>query len=390
MNKRISSTQIIKKPIWNRSSGLDNKIINASKEYLSGGFLNAVYMFSNSNGFIKKGAEGYHSIEKKEKLTPDQIMQIASGTKIITATAIMKLRDKKLLDVGDTIVKHLDRNSGIWIDNKVPDWANEITIHDLLIHRSGLSEYFMVLQIDTNKTHKEINKDIANLTKTISFTPGEKHDYCNTNYVILGLIIEQASDMNLGNFYKKELFDPLMLNDTKLSTLEEALEAQRAQNASIYPERYFVTPTGSTPHFNLAKIPFTIVPFADGGVVSTAQDLIKWHQALHSGKVVSKESYNLMTRKYYEAPGWHGVKNYIGYGLYISELENGDVLYQHAGRAVGVRSESGCIPKKDLCFAVLSNTMNYIPKELEGKIDIKLPENQLDIQHFLGHIFKAI
>jgi hypothetical protein len=80
----------------------------------------------------------------------------------------------------------------------------------------------------------------------------------------------------------------------------------------------------------------------------------------------------------------------MGYGLYISELANGDVLYQHAGKAVAIRSESGCIPKKDLCFAVLSNVMDYIPKEMEGKIDIRRPENQLDIQHYLAHIFKAI
>ena len=77
-----------------------------------------------------------------------------------------------------------------------------------------------------------------------------------------------------------------------------------------------------------------------------------------------------MTTRYYEVDAWHGVNNYMGYGLYISELENGDVMYQHAGRVVAIRSESGCIPKKGICFAVLSNVMNYIPKEMKDKIDL--------------------
>ena len=158
-----------------------------------------------------------------------------------------------------------------------------------------------------------------------------------------------------------------------------------------YPVRYFVTPTGTAePQFNLAQAPSIMTPFADGGVVSTTKDLIKWHQAIHAGKVLSKESYNLMTTRYYEVPGWHGVKNYMGYGMYIAELENGDVLYQHAGRAVAIRSESGCILSKKLCFAVLSNVMDYVPHDMESKIDRTMTENQLDIQHFLQHIFKAI
>ena len=68
----------------------------------------------------------------------------------------------------------------------------------------------------------------------------------------------------------------------------------------------------------------------------------------------------------------------------------GDILYHHAGSAVAIRSESGCIPKKNICFAVLSNVMDYIPKEMRDKIDIAKVENQLDIQHFIQHIFKAI
>lgn len=371
---------------------LNNKIRSASSEYLSKGFLNAVYMFSDSKEVIEKGARGLYSTSTKKELEADQQMPIASATKTMTAAGILKLQERGLLNVNDPLSKSLNADSGIWVDNIVPEWANKVTLHNLLTHRSGISEYFMALKIDIKKPHDEINKDIANFAtiNELKFAPGSKHNYCNTNYALLGLVIEQVSGTKLGDFYTKEFFEPLGLKNTKLLTLEEAIQHQTNPETMNYPERYFVTPTGAKPHFNLAKSPYFMTPFSDGGVVSTTLDLVTWHQALHSGKVVSKESYDLMTTRHYEVPGWQGVKNYMGYGLYISELENGDVLYQHAGKAVAIRSESGCIPKKDLCFAVLSNIMDYIPKEMEGKIDIKLPENQLDIQHYLAHIFKAI
>ena len=80
----------------------------------------------------------------------------------------------------------------------------------------------------------------------------------------------------------------------------------------------------------------------------------------------------------------------MGYGLYIAELENKDILYHHAGRAMAIRTESGCIPAKGLCFAVLSNVMDYIPKEMQGKIDLSQKENKLDIRYFVRHVLNAI
>lgn len=372
---------------------LAGKIRGAADEYIGDRFLNAVYKFVDEDGVILEGAKGVHSVASKKELNPSAQMPIASGTKTMTAAGILRLQDKNLLNVQDSIAKHLTADSGIWVNNEVPEWARQITIHNLLTHRSGVMEYFMHLQIDPAKSHAEINKDIANFPSAhpLKFTPGEDYNYCNTNYVLLGLIIEQASGKELGQFYQDELFGPLGLKNTRLLTLAEAIEHQTNPETVEYPVRYFVTPNGTPqPHFTIAQVPSLMTPFADGGVVSTTDDLIKWHQAIHAGKVLSKESYELMTTRHYEVQGWQGKRNYMGYGLYIAELENGDVLYQHAGRAVAIRSESGCILSKNLCFAVLSNVMDYVPEDMQGKIDPTVKENQLDIQHFLQHIFQAI
>lgn len=373
-------------------SDLKGKIGADSSEYLSSHFMNGVYMFCDADGVIDKGAKGIHSLAGKKELQPLQQMPIASATKTMTAAGILKLQDKGLLDVQDTVAKHLSTKSGIWKDGKIPAWARQVKIHNLLTHRSGLPEYFMAIELDVKKPHAEINKDIANFAANskLAFEPGQKHHYCNTNFVLLGLIIEQASGIKLGKFYDREFFGPLGMIDTRLLTLAEAVQQQIKPETMSFPTRYFVTPTNADPEFNEAKSKFLMVPFADGGVVSTTHDLVIWHQALHTGKVISDNAYNLMTTRHYEVVGRTGVNNYIGYGLYISELQGGDVLYHHAGSAVAIRSESGCIPKKNICFAVLSNVMDYIPKEMQDKVDIAKVENQLDILHFVQYIFKAI
>jgi len=371
---------------------LRKKVSTASADYLSDHFMNGAYMFCDADGVIDKGAKGLYSTSTKQELQPLQQMPIASATKTMTAAGILKLQDKNLLDVQSTLAKYLDAKSGIWKDNKVPEWAKQVTLHNLLIHRSGIVEYFMNVELDTKKSHVEINKDIANFagSKELAFEPGTTHHYCNTNFVLLGLVIEQVSGVKLGKFYDEEFFEPLGMANTRLLTLAEALKHQTQPESMNYPTRYFVTPTDSEPQFTQAQSPFLMVPFADGGVISTTQDLIIWHQALHAGKVISAASYNLMTTKHYKMDVGQGVNNYMGYGLYISELENGDVIHQHAGRAVAIRSESGCILNKGVCFAVLSNVMDYIPKEMQEKIDLTKVENQLDIRYFLKHVFKVI
>lgn len=373
-------------------SDIREKVKTATADYLSKHFMNGSYMFVDEQGVIEKGAKGIHSIVSNRTLEADQQMPIASATKSMTAAAILKLQERGKLNVQDTVAKHLDKKSGIWTDNKVPAWANEVTIHDMLTHRSGLAEYFMGAKIDTSLPLREINKQIANFAagQELLFKPGEKHDYNNTNYVLLGLILEVVSGENAGDFFEKEFFIPLGMKDTKLLGLAETLQHQEDPESMEIPSRYFVTPTGGAPQFNLAKHPFIMIPFTDGGVASTTADLITWHQALHSGKVLSENAYKQMTTGYYDVPCNVGIKSKIGYGLYITELENGDKLYHHAGNALAIRSESGCVLNKNLCFAVLSNIMNYVPKEMQDKADMTKTENQLDIIYFTKHVLKSL
>lgn len=374
------------------ASEVHEKVKNVTDQYVSDRFFNAVYAFSDGNETFARGANGVYSVTDGTLLVANQQMPIASVTKSMTAASILKLRDKKLLDVNDTLAKHLSAKSDVWQDHKMPEWANKVTIHHLLTHTSGIPEYFMAMQLNVEQPLGKIIRDIVNFAgqKELNFEPGSSYSYTNTNYMLLGLIIEQLSGKPLGEFYEKELFAPLGMKDTRLISLEEAVKGQLDQSHSTVPVRYFVIPTGDKPQFNEAQASFIMVPYADGGVLSTTEDILKWHKALHDGKVISEDSLNLMKTKHYEVADKTGKDNYVGYGLFISELDNGDTSYHHAGNALAIRCESGFIPNKNLYYAVLSNVMHYVPEEMKDKVDLSDPKNQLDIHYFTQSIFRAI
>lgn len=367
---------------------LKAKLCLAVDNYAKNHFLNASYVFADDNEVLKAGAQGYHTFDTEKKLSLKQQMPVASTTKSMTAVAILKLQEKGLLNVNDLVMDRLPKQ------DKNPAWAGKVTIHHLLTHTSGVAEYFMKMPININQSHRAINKDILNyaLSNDLSFEPGSEYNYCNTNFVLLGLIIENVSGMSVAKFFQEELFNPLGMKHTKLASLQDAIKLQTMPPYFVQmPQRYFVTPNGTNkPVINAPPKSYVMVPYADGGVVSTASDLVKWQQAIHNKKIISEETYKLMTTKYYKAYEKTGVNNYIGYGLFISELENGEVVYHHAGRAIAIRSESGYIPSKNVYFSVLSNVMEYIPDEFKDKIDLSKPENQVDIHYFVQDIYRSL
>lgn len=351
----------------------------------------AVYMVAQENEVIDHGAVGLFDREKGTKLQENQEMPIASGTKQMTAAMILKLQEKGMLTIDDTLEKFLPADSGWWPENKAPEWINKVTIHQLLTHTSGIAEYIPALKFDVNQPHDKIKHLISEFASTTPLTanPGEKYSYTNTGYFFLGLIIEKLMNKDLATIYKEELFDPLGMQNTHMATLEEAIKFQNDELA-IYPKRYFAIPTGAEPQYMPAKVDFYVVPFSDGGVVSSAKDLVIWNKAFHNGKVVSDFSYKLMTTPYNDAHDLilNDVKT--GYGVYIATLENGKTVYYHSGRAVGIRSEHGYIPSEKLYFAILSNVMLYETDEMKGKVDYTIPSNQFDISFFRSAIWSLI
>lgn len=372
-----------------------NKIKAAISSYLADHYLNAAYVISENSKMIAKGARGVYSIEGTEKmnLKTNQQMAIASGTKPITAVAILRLQDKGMLDVNDTVAKLLPLESKMWPNDMLPEWAHKVTIHNLLTHSSGLAEYIPALQVDFAKGHPDVNKQILafSATQPLLFEPGSKNQYGNTGFIILGLIIENLTKEPLYKFFSREFFKPLGMHKTFLSSMSQGLKYQRGELSYKYPNRYFMIPNGTfDPQLVTAQIPFVIAPFSDGGVVSTAKDMVRFHNALHNGEILSEKSYKQMTTAYAKSTSRVGLDTSYGYGLFISKLEDGSLLYHHAGNAIAIRSEFGYVPSSKICYAILSNTMVHVPEEMKDKIDFTNPNNQIDIGYFESAILKGI
>ncbi|HJK87681.1 MAG TPA: serine hydrolase domain-containing protein [Candidatus Megaira endosymbiont of Hartmannula sinica] len=338
---------------------------------------------------------GVKNIDKNNPLEKNNIMPVASATKTMSSVLLLRLVDKGLVEIYKPISTYLKKDNKIWPSSGMPTWANKITLHNLLTHTSGLAEYFMNVDLDISKNHNDINKDIIRYvsSKKPKFQPGQKYQYINSNFVFIGLIIEQVSGKKFSDFIKEEIFDPLNMGDTRVISLDEAREIQNEKSYlpnERFASRYFVMPNDSKePVFVDPTLVYKMVPFADGGVISTAKDISKWLYALHHGKLLSQNSYNKMITPYLKIKTRdNNLSNdtYSGYGIYISKMENGDTVYHHAGRAMALRSESGYVKDSNMIYVVLSNAMEHFPPYLSMYFDKSKDINKLNIVYFVKNI----
>jgi D-alanyl-D-alanine carboxypeptidase len=280
--------------------------------------------------------ESGYGLANREWATPNSPLtkfRIASLTKQFTAAAILILQEQGKLKVTDTI-------SG-YVADLPPEWR-PLTIHQLLTHTSGLPEYTGPPEVErTFNLTGASPEQLLNLVKQqpLNFAPGTKLVYCNTGYLLLGMVIEKASKSDYATFLKQSIFAPLRMNDTGYDVRSDILPG-RASGYRIKdgkPEN--------------AGYVDASVPFAAGGLYSTVRDLYRWNEALATGHLLSADSRRQMFTTYPEAAGYGA---HYGYGVVISE-KFGQPLYYHGGGISGFASAIQRYPKSNVCVVVLSN-----------------------------------
>jgi len=187
---------------------IQQKINEAEKEYISNRFLNAVFMFADDYKSLLTGAKGIFAMNG-EQLKANELMPIASATKPFTAEGILKLQEQELLNIKDKVYKYIDPE--MW-GGKVPDWAYKVSIHNLLTHSSGITEYFSFVKLDLDMPKQEIHKKILQFvaSKPLEIPIGKKFKYSNTNFVILGMIIEKVTKKDLCSFFMRNFLSLLI------------------------------------------------------------------------------------------------------------------------------------------------------------------------------------
>jgi CubicO group peptidase (beta-lactamase class C family) len=292
-------------------------------------------------------AYGYGDEEWSVNNTIHTKFRIASLTKQFTAACILLLQERGHLNVHDPISRYLSDLPAAW---------QGITIHQLLTHTSGIPN-----STDTSgnsesdrigATPQQIIAHVAD--KPLDFKPGTNWKYSNTGYVLLGMVIEKASGLSYANFLRTNIFEPLSMRDSGYDRARNILK-ERASGYQLIDGQ-------------IANADFIdmSLPFSAGGIYSTVEDLYRWNEALaESGKLLSADSLKQMFTEYPEAT--HEGQHY-GYGVVISHLKFGRLLYYHGGGVEGFSSSIQRYPKDRVCIVVLSNFDSYKPWELGDHI----------------------
>jgi D-alanyl-D-alanine carboxypeptidase len=202
-----------------------------------------------------RGAAGY--AEKNRRAEPEDRFGIASTTKTFVATVVLQLVGEGRLSLDDK-VEH-------WLPGRVRK-GREITVRQLLNHTSGLWPGFPSVLPPRNAQQPLLSR------------PGATHEYSNTNYVVLGLIVERVTGRELGQVVRDRLLRPLQLGDTSYGT------ATLPAHADSSPAWLggAVEPAGPVS--------------GDGGIASTAADLARFFRALLGGDLLGKHLLSEMTR----------------------------------------------------------------------------------------------
>ncbi|MGZ6219667.1 MAG: serine hydrolase domain-containing protein [Syntrophales bacterium] len=289
----------------------------------------------SDGSFSWSGAAGIASQDGQVPMTKDTPIYIASITKLYTATVIMRLYKKGALSLDDPMSRYLSKEliQGIHV-YKGKDYSYEITIKELLSHTSGIADYYterpkggknlFELFLERPERSWTVDETIERARKDLrpNFQPGTDASYSDTNFQLLGKVIEAVTGKPLHIVYEDFIFRPLGLKHTSLIGRSEAQLAPSAAPADIFYKDMNITKTRSNGAY-----------WAEGGIVSTAAEMIIFLKALNEGRVVSGETLKLMHN-------WHKLQFPLQYGYgtmyfklprFISMVMKVPRLWGHSG-----------------------------------------------------------
>ena len=310
---------------------------------------------------------GYKNVETGEKNYSNTIFQIGSATKQFTAAIILKLQEQGKLNLQDKLSKYF------------PEYpkGDSINIHQLLSHTSGIYNYtdnekFMQNELTLPASREKMMSLFEN--KPLDFPPGSQMKYSNSNFLLLGYIIEKVAKRPYEKNVYGLIFEPLHMNESGFDF------AHLKNKATGY--------TGITENSgNPSIVVDSTVSFAAGAMFSTTGDLLKWHLGLLNNRVIKRSSIEKAFTAY---------KNDFGYGWVIDSFDRKKGVY-HNGSIPGFTSNIYRIEKDNTCIIILNNIPNpkidIITQDLLAALydkPYKLPEQKKEISLARGSLSKYL
>ena len=333
----------------NESTKID-ALIKAYNDY--GRFHGSVLVSENGNIILEKGY-GLASREWDMPHEPDTKFRIASITKPFVALVVMQLVEEGKIDLNGKLTDYLSFYR--------KDTGDQVTIHHLLSHSSGIPDYLRIPgfwnnQLLLNYSRKDFVQQFC--SSDLEFEPGSKYQYNNSGYYLLGMVIEAVTGKSFETILKERILTPVGMHDTGLTNNRTVFKKKATGYVKSGFDYYNV------PYYNVQN------SFTSGQMFSTVQDLFLFDQALY-GDVLLPLEY----KKKLFTPYFHYKKRdfYIGYdwelGIIPLSTDSDSIAYaQHMGGSNGFNTLFCRIPDDKHLIVLLGNLDSAPLIEMRNKI----------------------
>nr|WP_315163499.1 serine hydrolase domain-containing protein [uncultured Flavobacterium sp.] len=328
------------KPLTNEEPKLTAEYIRTTKEKIdsfykknwSGNSANGSFLVAKNGQIIYEKYVGYSNFSKKDSITSTTPLHIASVSKVVTATAILKLINANRLKLDQKV-------NSILKEFPYPD----VTIRMLLNHRSGMRNYAYFTDRDKNIWDRHnilTNQDILTImaTKNIGLESktNTRFAYCNTNYAMLALVIEKVTKLPYKEAMNQIIFKPLGMKNTFVFDYEKDKEK--------------IVPSYKANRVEIGKDYLDAV-YGDKNIYSTPRDLLKLDRSRNGGFLEPA-----LLAQVYEGYSneREGKKNY-GLGIRMINWKTGQNFYFHNGWWHGNTSAYITLQKENVTIIALSN-----------------------------------
>lgn len=330
--------------LTNENSELAARVDNYLRSASSLGFSGSIIVSEGNEIILKKGY-GLANRENRIEYSANTIQSCGSITKQFTAAAILLLESKDSLSVNDKLSKYF---------NHVPKEQKNITIHQLLTHSSGI---IGGIGPDEEPIAKEaFLKRLWN--EPLEFDPGSGYSYSNAGYSLLGMIIEQVSEMNYEGFLRENLFNPSKMENTGYLLVREdtTMLAEGYLKGDYWGKVYKNGWLEDGPNWHLR---------ANGGIHTTAEDMYKWLQVMLGNGVLKDDIIDKWTTGYVNE---NNAESKYAYGLVVYNDQKYGKIITHSGSNRIFSADLIWLPEKNILYYIQSNSSLFPAYEISNNI----------------------
>lgn len=328
-------------PLAAHADGVDDVV---NREMKRAGIPGLSLAIIRDGKLVRKQAYGVADLELNAPAQADDLYEIGSMTKQFTAFLTLMLVEEGKIGLDDPISKYIDGTPATW---------SKVTIRHMLNQNSGLPEYVTVPGIGLMDDYDR-DKWMKGVTPLpLDFQPGETWAYSNTNFALLGWVIEKAAGKPYTELMTERVLKPLGMDHTRFENVND-----------VIPRRsHGYLPQPGAPMLRVEGMKGTAIQ-SDGTLLSNVEDLAKWDAALLERKLLKAESYRLLW-----SPGKlnSGRVRYYGMGWMLSSPGTKPSVY-HPGASVGY---GGCITRYEdphVTVVVLTNLYSGAPEVISRRV----------------------